>query len=61
MNEEQIQRIINMAEEQLANGCTKEEAILSLQQIGVLDEYGELTLDHQNLPYAIAMFPDRYK
>jgi hypothetical protein len=48
------------AEEKLAKGC-KEEAILTLKRVGILDENGELSPHYQNLPYAIEMFPNRYK
>ena len=61
MNEEQIQRIIDRANEKLAKGSTKEEARLSLQQIGILNENGELSPDHQHFPYLLKMFPNRYK
>jgi hypothetical protein len=61
MNEKQIQRIIARAEERLARGCSKEEARLSLQQIGVLDANGELSPDHQYFPYAIEMYPNHHK
>jgi hypothetical protein len=61
MNEEQIQRIIDNAKKELARECTQAEARLSLQQIGILDANGELTPDHQNFPYLLEMFPNRYK
>lgn len=59
MNEEQIQRIIHWMEERLAKGFTKEEARLSLQQIGILDENFELSANHQYFPHALKMFPNR--
>jgi hypothetical protein len=61
MNEEQIQRIIARAEAKLAKGCTKEEAIHTLKKVGILDANGELSPNFQYLPYALAMFPNRYK
>lgn len=61
MNEEQIQRIIARSEERRARGYTKEEAILAFQQIGILDENGEVSPDHQYIHYAFGMFPNRYK
>jgi hypothetical protein len=57
MNEEQIQRIIDYMEEKRAKGCTQEEARLSLQQIGILDENGELKPEHYYLPYALGLYP----
>jgi hypothetical protein len=61
MSEEQIQRVIDIAEERLAKGYTKEEAIHTLKQVGILDENGELSPNYQYLPYAFKMFPNRYK
>jgi hypothetical protein len=61
MSKEQIQRIINHLEEERARGCTKEEAIHTLKRVGIIDENGELSPHYQYLPYAIQMFPNRYK
>jgi hypothetical protein len=61
MTEEQIQRLIDLAEEELAKEVTQEEARLSLQRAGILDENFELMPHYQTLPYGIEMFPNRYK
>ena len=61
MNEEQIQRIIDRAKKELAKEVTQEEARLSLQRAGILDENFELMPHYQTLPLGIEMFPNRYK
>jgi hypothetical protein len=60
MNEKQIQEFIDRIEARRAKGYTKEEAILRFQEIGILDENGDLSPDHQNFPYLMETFPNRY-
>lgn len=54
MNEEDIQRIKNLAVRILQNGITREEALLSLQRAGHLDKDGNFTKHYQHLGRAIA-------
>lgn len=61
MTDRQIQSIIDYAEEKIAKGVTKEEAVLSLQGAGILDENGELTPPYKNLPLAFDIVRERDK
>jgi superfamily II helicase len=61
MSKEQIQRVIDIAEERLAKGCTKEEAIAALQEMGIVDENGEIYPHRYGLIWAMQMYPNRYQ
>jgi hypothetical protein len=61
-SERQIQMVIDLAKDNLANPPTKEEAIRSFQRAGIFDEKGKLTPPFKYLGHAIALNQgkDRY-
>ncbi|SFD55459.1 hypothetical protein SAMN05518672_102404 [Chitinophaga sp. CF118] len=60
MSEEEIQRLVDRTEAKIARGVTKEEAIRSFQEIGLLDENGEMTPHGENVIGALRKYPNRY-
>ena len=53
MSEKDIKRLTELALKKLERGVTKEEALRSLQQAGILDKKGEFTSPYQNLAKAV--------
>lgn len=49
MSDDDIQKLQELAEKKLAQGMSKEEALCSLQQAGILDSNGNFTAPYQNL------------
>ncbi|SFD55407.1 hypothetical protein SAMN05518672_102402 [Chitinophaga sp. CF118] len=61
MSEEEIQRMIDRVEARRAQGFTKEEAISTFQDLGLLDENGEMTPHGENVFWAMEKYPNRYQ
>lgn len=53
MSEKDIRRLMDLAREELRKGITREEAIRSLMDAGILDKDGHYTKPYQNLSKAI--------
>ncbi len=53
MSENDIKDLIDLAKEKLKKGYTREEAIRSLQNAGILDKDGNHTAPYQNLARAL--------
>jgi hypothetical protein len=49
MTEKDIKNLMDLAREQLKKGFTREEALRSLQDAGILDKDGKHTPPYQNL------------
>jgi hypothetical protein len=49
MSDKDIQRLIDLANEGLKRSFTKEEALASLVDAGILDENGDLTAPYQEM------------
>lgn len=49
MSDKDIKRLQELAEEKLKKGITKEEALHSLQDAGILNKNGDFTRPYQNL------------
>lgn len=49
MTEKDIRNLMDLAEEELKKGFTREEALQSLQRAGILDKDGKHTPPYQNL------------
>ena len=56
MLDKDIQKLQELAEKKLAQGMSKEEALRSLQQAGILDSKGNFTAPYQNLGRAVASY-----
>lgn len=54
MSDKDIQLLIELAEEELKKGFTKEEALQSLVAAGILDETGNYTRPYKELEAAEA-------
>jgi hypothetical protein len=55
MSEKDIKRLMDIAEDQLKKALTREEALLSLIDAGILDEKGNFTAPYQNLARAMTL------
>jgi hypothetical protein len=55
MTDKQIQMVIDLAKQRLANPPTKEEAIRTFQEMGWVDEYGKFRPQYKNLELALAL------
>lgn len=53
MSEKDIKNLMDLADEKLKKGVTREEALRSLQAAGILDKDGNHTEPYQNLAKAI--------
>ncbi|MEJ0103561.1 MAG: hypothetical protein WDO19_13860 [Bacteroidota bacterium] len=49
MSEKDIKRLEDLAKNKLQKGVSKEEALRSLQQAGILDKKGDFTSPYKNL------------
>ena len=49
MSEKDIKNLMDLADEKLKKGFTREEALRSFQDAGILDKDGNFTLPYQNL------------
>jgi hypothetical protein len=53
MSEKDIKNLMDLAEERLKKGYTREEALRALQHAGILDKDGNHTAPYQNLARAV--------
>jgi len=53
MSEQDIKNLMDLAREELKKGFTREEALRSLQDAGILDKDGNHTAPYQNLARAL--------
>ena len=56
MNDKDYQRILDLAEEQLKKGVTREEGLRKLYNAGILDMNGNFTEMYKDLA---TLFPDK--
>lgn len=53
MSKEEIQMFIDLAEKERAKCRTKEDAVRSLQRVGILDEKGKLAAGYEYIGWAL--------
>ena len=58
MNDKDYQRLMDLADEKLKKGVTREEALRSFYNAGILDMNGNFTKPYKRLA---AIFPDKKK